>query len=81
MMDEPKFAQPIPNVTVAGNCEKFWNDLRFLSVIFFQYFTTVGRDANLPCVVEHLGTYKVSRKCGIQQSKNIQYRFIAERFS
>ncbi|CRK87173.1 CLUMA_CG000981, isoform A [Clunio marinus] len=37
MMDEPKFAQPIPNVTVA-----------------------VGRDANLPCVVEHLGTYKVA---------------------
>lgn len=35
-MDEPRFAQPIPNVTVA-----------------------VGRDANLPCVVEHLGTYKV----------------------
>lgn len=39
MMDEPRFAQPIPNVTVA-----------------------VGRDANLPCVVEHLGTYKVSKK-------------------
>lgn len=39
MMDEPRFAQPIPNVTVA-----------------------VGRDANLPCVVEHLGTYKVSMK-------------------
>lgn len=38
MMDEPRFAQPIPNVTVA-----------------------VGRDANLPCVVEHLGAYKVSR--------------------
>lgn len=37
MMDEPRFAQPIPNVTVA-----------------------VGRDANLPCVVEHLGAYKVS---------------------
>ncbi|KAL1380517.1 hypothetical protein pipiens_000459, partial [Culex pipiens pipiens] len=36
-MDEPRFAQPIPNVTVA-----------------------VGRDANLPCVVEHLGTYKVA---------------------
>lgn len=36
MMDEPRFAQPIPNVTVA-----------------------VGRDANLPCVVEHLGAYKV----------------------
>lgn len=36
MMDEPRFAQPIPNVTVA-----------------------VGRDANLPCVVESLGTYKV----------------------
>jgi len=36
MMDEPRFAQPIPNVTVA-----------------------VGRDANLPCVVEHLGGYKV----------------------
>lgn len=35
-MDEPRFAQPIPNVTVA-----------------------VGRDANLPCVVEHLGAYKV----------------------
>lgn len=38
MMDEPRFAQPIPNVTVA-----------------------VGRDANLPCVVEHLGAYKVNR--------------------
>lgn len=37
MMNEPRFAQPIPNVTVA-----------------------VGRDANLPCVVEHLGGYKVS---------------------
>lgn len=37
MMDEPRFAQPIPNVTVA-----------------------VGRDANLPCVVEHLGGYKVN---------------------
>ncbi|XP_055704179.1 lachesin [Phlebotomus papatasi] len=37
MLDEPRFAQPIPNVTVA-----------------------VGRDANLPCVVEHLGTYKVA---------------------
>ncbi|KAH8339218.1 hypothetical protein KR074_007101 [Drosophila pseudoananassae] len=37
MMDEPRFAQPIPNVTVA-----------------------VGRDANLPCVVEHLGGYKVA---------------------
>ena len=37
MMDEPRFAQPIPNVTVA-----------------------VGRDANLPCVVEHLGSYKVN---------------------
>ncbi|XP_031631296.1 lachesin [Contarinia nasturtii] len=37
MMDEPRFAQPIPNVTVA-----------------------VGRDANLPCVVEHLGAYKVA---------------------
>lgn len=24
------------------------------------FFITVGRDANLPCVVEHLGTYKVS---------------------
>ncbi|XP_055530342.1 lachesin isoform X1 [Wyeomyia smithii] len=36
-MDEPRFAQPIPNVTVA-----------------------VGRDANLPCVVEHLGSYKVA---------------------
>lgn len=39
IMDEPRFAQPIPNVTVA-----------------------VGRDANLPCVVEHLGAYKV---CGL----------------
>lgn len=38
MMDEPRFSQPIPNVTVA-----------------------VGRDANLPCVVEHLGTYKVRK--------------------
>lgn len=36
-MDEPRFAQPIPNATVA-----------------------VGRDASLPCVVENLGSYKVS---------------------
>jgi len=42
MMDEPRFAQPIPNVTVA-----------------------VGRDANLPCVVEHLGGYKVSSQCNV----------------
>jgi len=41
-MDEPRFAQPIPNVTVA-----------------------VGRDANLPCVVEHLGGYKVSSQCNV----------------
>lgn len=40
MMDEPRFAQPIANVTVA-----------------------VGRDANLPCVVENLGSYKVSTRC------------------
>lgn len=39
MMDEPRFAQPIANVTVA-----------------------VGRDANLPCVVENLGSYKVSTR-------------------
>lgn len=42
MMDEPRFAQPIPNVTVA-----------------------MGRDANLPCVVEHLGSYKVGGLNGI----------------
>lgn len=42
MMDEPRFAQPIPNVTVA-----------------------VGRDANLPCVVEHLSGYKVKMECYI----------------
>ncbi|XP_026482522.1 lachesin-like [Ctenocephalides felis] len=35
--DEPRFTEPIPNVTVA-----------------------VGRDANLPCVVENLGAYKVA---------------------
>ncbi|XP_075214968.1 dpr-interacting protein delta isoform X2 [Lycorma delicatula] len=35
--EEPKFAEPIPNVTVA-----------------------LGRDASLPCVVDHLGTYKVA---------------------
>ncbi|KAG8229076.1 hypothetical protein J437_LFUL005710 [Ladona fulva] len=35
LSEEPRFAEPIPNVTVA-----------------------VGRDASLPCVVEHLGTYK-----------------------
>ncbi|XP_065335206.1 lachesin-like isoform X4 [Cloeon dipterum] len=34
---QPRFAEPIPNVTVA-----------------------LGRDASLPCVVEHLGTYKVA---------------------
>lgn len=45
MMDEPRFAQPIPNVTVA-----------------------VGRDANLPCVVENLGSYKV-RKKNMQRNK------------
>lgn len=39
MTDDPRFAEPIPNVTVA-----------------------LGRDANLPCVVENLGTYKVSQK-------------------
>lgn len=32
MMDEPKFAQPIPNVTVAGNGEKSFNDLWFFTV-------------------------------------------------
>ncbi|XP_065166294.1 lachesin isoform X2 [Atheta coriaria] len=37
MTDDPRFAEPIPNVTVA-----------------------LGRDANLPCVVENLGTYKVA---------------------
>ncbi|XP_046399090.1 lachesin-like isoform X1 [Ischnura elegans] len=37
LSEEPRFAEPIPNVTVA-----------------------VGRDASLPCVVEHLGTYKVA---------------------
>ncbi|CAG4966463.1 unnamed protein product [Parnassius apollo] len=37
LTEEPRFAEPIPNVTVA-----------------------LGRDASLPCVVEHLGTYKVS---------------------
>lgn len=55
MMDEPRFAQPIPNVTVA-----------------------VGRDANLPCVVEHLGAYKVwifcFQKC-IKNKKNIIFFF------
>ncbi|XP_024942432.1 lachesin isoform X2 [Cephus cinctus] len=37
LSDGPRFAEPIPNVTVA-----------------------LGRDANLPCVVENLGTYKVA---------------------
>ncbi|XP_061710549.1 lachesin-like isoform X1 [Cydia pomonella] len=37
LTEEPRFAEPIPNVTVA-----------------------LGRDASLPCVVEHLGTYKVA---------------------
>lgn len=36
LTEEPRFSEPIPNVTVA-----------------------LGRDASLPCVVEHLGTYKV----------------------
>jgi hypothetical protein len=31
------------------------------------FFITVGRDANLPCVVEHLGTYKVSIKSAEKQ--------------
>lgn len=35
--EPPRFAQPIPNITVA-----------------------VGRDANMPCLVENLGIYKVS---------------------
>ncbi|KPJ13964.1 Lachesin [Papilio machaon] len=38
LTEEPRFAEPIPNVTVA-----------------------LGRDASLPCVVEHLGTYKISK--------------------
>lgn len=38
LTEDPRFAEPIPNVTVA-----------------------LGRDANLPCVVENLGTYKVSK--------------------
>ncbi|CAK1552757.1 unnamed protein product [Leptosia nina] len=37
LTEDPRFAEPIPNVTVA-----------------------LGRDASLPCVVEHLGNYKVS---------------------
>ncbi|XP_043281967.1 lachesin-like [Venturia canescens] len=37
LSEEPMFAEPIPNVTVA-----------------------VGRDANLPCVINNLGTYKVA---------------------
>lgn len=37
LSDQPKFAEPIPNITVA-----------------------LGRDVSLPCVVENLGTYKVS---------------------
>ncbi|CAF4904979.1 unnamed protein product [Pieris macdunnoughi] len=37
LTEEPRFSEPIPNVTVA-----------------------LGRDANLPCVVEHLGNYKVA---------------------
>lgn len=36
LSEEPMFAEPIPNVTVA-----------------------VGRDANLPCVINNLGSYKV----------------------
>lgn len=58
MMDEPRFAQPIPNVTVAGTAamksSSEYCESRIINFIF-----TVGRDANLPCVVEHLGTYKV----------------------
>lgn len=37
LTEQPRFAEPIPNVTVA-----------------------LGRDASLPCVVNNLGTYKVS---------------------
>ncbi|CAG9784790.1 unnamed protein product [Diatraea saccharalis] len=39
LTEEPRFAEPIPNVTVA-----------------------LGRDASLPCVVEHLGTYKITKQ-------------------
>ncbi|RVE41078.1 hypothetical protein evm_014271 [Chilo suppressalis] len=42
LTEEPRFAEPIPNVTVA-----------------------LGRDASLPCVVEHLGTYKEINTCGL----------------
>jgi hypothetical protein len=38
LTEEPRFAEPIPNVTVA-----------------------LGRDASLPCVVEHLGNFKVRK--------------------
>lgn len=80
MMDEPKFAQPIPNVTVAGTKGEFSDDLSVLPFrfVFFPthsilFFITVGRDANLPCVVEHLGTYKVSMK----SAEKIQNKFMA----
>jgi hypothetical protein len=65
MMDEPRFAQPIPNVTVARkNIEHFPHDLSLYSMFcyFFNLLQPVGRDANLPCVVENLGSYKVSVK-------------------
>lgn len=56
MMDEPRFAQPIPNVTVA-----------------------VGRDANLPCVVEHLGGYKVSG--GQEEERVINRAYAMKQFA
>ena len=54
MMDEPKFAQPIPNVT--GKLRTYRQQNVFTNTLFL---VAVGRDANLPCVVEHLGSYKV----------------------
>lgn len=65
-MDEPRFAQPIPNVSnelSAGACEPslIVNLFYFLYLfLLYQVTVAVGRDANLPCVVEHLGAYKVN---------------------
>lgn len=43
----------------------------FSPVLSILFFITVGRDANLPCVVEHLGTYKVSVKSAEKNPKQI----------
>lgn len=94
-MDEPKFAQPIPNVTVAGMNRAKRKPKNFPMIYQFSpfafyfsallrikneiYSITVGRDANLPCVVEHLGTYKVSIKSA-KLEENSKNKFMTQMF-